>query len=38
MERYVPPFTINNQMLMLVAQIAEKTGGRVILIDGGQVL
>ena len=26
MERYVPPFTITNQMLMLVAQIAEKTG------------
>ena len=26
MERYVPPFTITNQMLMLVAEIAEKTG------------
>ena len=26
MERYVPPFSINNQMLTLVAQIAEKTG------------
>ena len=26
MRRYVPPFSINNQMLMLVAQIAEKTG------------
>ena len=26
MERYMPPFTITNQMLMLVAEIAEKTG------------
>ncbi|MBQ6646323.1 MAG: Fic family protein [Clostridia bacterium] len=26
MERYTPPFTINNRMLMLVAQIAEKIG------------
>ena len=26
MEQYVPPFTITNQMLMLVAEIAEKTG------------
>ena len=26
MERYVPPFSINNQMLTLVAQIAEKIG------------
>lgn len=26
MEGYVPPFSINNQMLMLVARIAEKTG------------
>jgi len=26
MERYVPPFSITNQMLTLVAQIAEKTG------------
>lgn len=26
MDRYVPPFTITNQMLMLVAEIAEKTG------------
>ena len=25
-EGYVPPFSINNQMLMLVARIAEKTG------------
>ena len=25
-EGYVPPFSINNQMLMLAAQIAEKTG------------
>ena len=25
-ERYVPPFSVNNQMLTLVAQIAEKTG------------
>ena len=26
MRRYVPPFSMTNQMLMLVAQIAEKTG------------
>ena len=26
MEQYVPPFTITNTMLMLVAEIAEKTG------------
>lgn len=26
MERYVPPFSLSNQMLMLVADIAEKTG------------
>ena len=26
MERYVPPFSINNTMLTLVAQIAEKVG------------
>ena len=26
MERYEPPFSITNHMLMLVAQIAEKTG------------
>ncbi|MBR1711519.1 MAG: Fic family protein [Clostridia bacterium] len=26
MERYVPPYTISNQMLMMVAQIVEKTG------------
>ena len=26
MERYVPPFSLSNQMLMLVAEIAEKTG------------
>ena len=26
MEPYVPPFTITNQMLMLVAEVAEKTG------------
>ena len=26
MERYVPPFSITNRMLSMVAQIAEKTG------------
>ena len=26
LEHYVPPFSITNQMLTLVAQIAEKTG------------
>ena len=26
MESYLPPYTISNQMLTLVAQIAEKTG------------
>ena len=26
MEQYIPPFSLTNQMLMLVAQIAEKTG------------
>ena len=26
MERYVPPFTVNNYMLNLVAEISEKTG------------
>ena len=25
-DRYVPPFSINHQILMMVAQIAEKTG------------
>lgn len=34
MERYIPPYTITNTMLALVAEIAEKTG-RISSYSGG---